>query len=94
MLKLKEKTESLISSPQEELLEKLVRKDHAFRTLNNVLNFTNLFTPYRSLYSHTGTIGIANVLDFKVLKDISPFQGMVFCDKLYDCREANTLLVS
>jgi len=58
MLKTKEKTETLVASPQQELLEKLVRQDHAFRALNNVLNFTKLFTPYRSLYSHTGTIGI------------------------------------
>ena len=58
MLKTPEKTEALASSPQEELLEKLVRQDHAFRTLSAILNFNALFRPYRSLYSHTGTIGI------------------------------------
>jgi IS5 family transposase len=31
----------------------------------------------------------ANVLDFKVVKGICPEQGMVFMDKLYDCREAD-----
>lgn len=58
MLKTKEKTQTLVHSPQEEMLEKLVKKDHAFRTLNTVLNFEKLFEPYRSLYSHTGTAGI------------------------------------
>lgn len=31
----------------------------------------------------------ANVLDFKAVKDICPKQGMVFMDKLYDCKEAD-----
>ena len=30
----------------------------------------------------------ANVLDFKLIKNICPKQGMVFADKLYDCHEA------
>lgn len=34
----------------------------------------------------------ANVLDFKVLEHICPDQGMVLCDKLYDCREADRVL--
>lgn len=58
MLKTLEKTEVLVSSPQEELLEKLVRSDHAFRTLNSILDFGKLFEPYRLLYSHTGTAAI------------------------------------
>lgn len=31
----------------------------------------------------------ANVLDFKTVKNICPKQGMVFMDKLYDCKEAD-----
>lgn len=31
----------------------------------------------------------ANVVDFKVTRNICPQQGMVFMDKLYDCREAD-----
>jgi len=31
----------------------------------------------------------ANVLDFKVTKSICPSQGMIFADKLYDCKEAD-----
>lgn len=58
MLKTKEKTQVLVHSPEEEMLEKLVRQDHAFRTLRAILNFEKLFEPYRSLYSHTGTVGI------------------------------------
>jgi len=31
----------------------------------------------------------ANVVDFKVTKSICPKQGMVFTDKLYDCKESD-----
>ncbi len=31
----------------------------------------------------------ANVLDFKAVRSICPGQGMVFADKLYDCKEAD-----
>lgn len=31
----------------------------------------------------------ANVLDFKTVKNICPDQGMVFMDKLFDCKEAD-----
>lgn len=34
----------------------------------------------------------ANVMDFKALPDVCPDQGMVFTDKLYDCREADHVL--
>ena len=34
----------------------------------------------------------ANVLDFKALKHICPNQGLVFMDKLYDCKEADLVL--
>lgn len=34
----------------------------------------------------------ANVLDYKATKNIAPKVGMVFSDKLYDCRENNTVL--
>jgi IS5 family transposase len=34
----------------------------------------------------------ANVLDYKVTKNIAPKAGMVFSDKLYDCRENNNVL--
>ena len=34
----------------------------------------------------------ANVLDFKALKNVCPSQGMVFMDKLYDCKEADFVL--
>lgn len=34
----------------------------------------------------------ANTLDFKALNEVCPNQGMVFLDKLYDCREANQVL--
>lgn len=31
----------------------------------------------------------ANVVDFRVMKNICPKQGMIFTDKLYDCEEAD-----
>jgi IS5 family transposase len=34
----------------------------------------------------------ASVLDYQVLKNICPKQGLVFMDKLYDCREADLAL--
>lgn len=38
------------------------------------------------------TVTPANVLDFEVLEQICPSQGMVFMDKLYDCARANRIL--
>lgn len=38
------------------------------------------------------TVTPANVLDFEVLGQICPSQGMVFMDKLYDCRKADRIL--
>lgn len=34
----------------------------------------------------------ANVLDFKALKNVCPNQGMVFTDKLFDCKEADNVI--
>ena len=67
MLKIPEKTQALVRSQEEEMLEKLVRHDHAFRMLNSILNFETLFEPYRSLYSNTGTAGIEVVKGLKSL---------------------------
>lgn len=38
------------------------------------------------------TVTPANVLDFEVLDQICPAQGMVFMDKLYDCKKAELIL--
>lgn len=35
------------------------------------------------------TVTPANVLDFKTVKNICPSQGMIFMDKLFDCKEAD-----
>lgn len=35
----------------------------------------------------------ANVLDFKMTESMCPKQGMVFCDKLYDCKHANQTII-
>lgn len=54
-------------SKEEEIMEKLVREDHAFRKLNKIVNFEKLIIPYRSLYSDLGKEGIDVVKGFKSL---------------------------
>jgi IS5 family transposase len=34
----------------------------------------------------------ANILDFQAIDEVCPNQGMVFCDKLYDCEYANQII--
>ena len=67
MLKKENKTIKLFTSTEEEIIEKLVKEDHAFRKLNNVVDFEKLIIPYRKLYSNTGAEGIDIVKGFKAL---------------------------
>ncbi len=48
----------LFSSPEAEILDKAVKADHPFRTLNRSLNIDQIAKPYRKLYSKTGAKGI------------------------------------
>ena len=52
MLKKENKTIKLFTSTEEEIIEKLVKEDHAFRKLNKIVDFEKLIIPYRKLYSH------------------------------------------
>lgn len=54
-------------SKEEEIMEKLVKEDHAFRKLNKIVNFEKLIVPCRSLYSDMGKEGIDVVKGFKSL---------------------------
>lgn len=68
MLKVKEKTVKMVLSKEEELLEKLVKDEHAFRKLNAVVDFETLLHPYRStLYSDLGKAGIDIEKGFRAL---------------------------
>ena len=67
MLKKENKTIKLFTSTEEEIIEKLVREDHAFRKLNKIIDFEDLIIPYRKLYSDVGAEGIDVVKGFKAL---------------------------
>lgn len=57
----------MITTNEEEILEKMVAKDHAFRKLNEIINFADIVSPYYRLYSEIGTKGIDIVKGFKCL---------------------------
>lgn len=67
MVKQENKTIKLFTSTEEEIIEKIVKPDHAFRKLNVVIDFENLVLPYRKLYSDTGAEGIDVIKGFKTL---------------------------
>lgn len=67
MVKIKEKTAKLFLTKEEEIIEKLVRKDHVFRKLKEVIDFEETLAPYYKLYSDIGTEGIDVVKGFKTL---------------------------
>jgi len=67
MVKQENKTIKLFTSTEEEIIEKIVKQDHAFRKLNAVINFESLILPYRKLYSNTGAEGIDVIKGFKTL---------------------------
>ena len=142
MVKIEPKTIKMFTTTEEELIEKMVGSNHAFRKLNSLIAFEELISPYRELYSTIGKEGVdvikgfktlliqfwenysdremekvlqenvavkwfcgfglidklavtpANVLDPQVLENICPNQGMVFMDKLYDTKKANSILIA
>ena len=51
MVKIEPKTIKMITTTEEELIEKMISGKHAFRKLNNVIAFEKLISPYRELYS-------------------------------------------
>jgi IS5 family transposase len=57
----------MITTNEEEILEKLVSCDHAFRKINELVNFYDIVSPYYELYSNIGTKGINIVKGFKCL---------------------------
>jgi IS5 family transposase len=67
MVKIKNKTIKMITTTEEEIIEKMVGKNHAFRRLNEVINFDELIAPYRELYSSIGAEGVDVIKGFKIL---------------------------
>lgn len=67
MLKTKEQTGKLFLTIEEKIIEQLVREDHVFRKLNEIIDFSELVCPYRNLYSDIGAEGIDVVKGFKSL---------------------------
>jgi len=61
------KTIKMITTTEEEIIEKLVKFDHAFRKLNETIDFEELIIPYRELYSDIGKEGIDVIKGFKAL---------------------------
>jgi len=67
MVKRENKTIKMITTNEEEILEKLVAADHVFRKLNEVVNFAEIVSPYYTLYSDIGTKGVDILKGFKCL---------------------------
>ena len=67
MVKIENKTIKLVTTTEEEIIEKLVKEDHAFRKLQQSVNFEKLISPYRELYSSIGAEGIDVIKGFKAL---------------------------
>lgn len=67
MVKRENKTIKMITTNEEEILEKLVAADHAFRKLNETVNFAEIVSPYYCLYSEIGSAGIDILKGFKCL---------------------------
>ncbi len=67
MVKIQPKTIKMITTTEEEIFEKLVKSDNVFRKLNSLIDFEELVSPYRELYSDTGAQGIDIIKGFKSL---------------------------
>lgn len=67
MVKIEPKTIKMFTTTEEELIEKMVGSNHAFRRLNNLINFEELISPYRELYSTIGKEGVDVIKGFKAL---------------------------
>lgn len=67
MVKIESKTIKMITNTEEEIIEKMVDQNHAFRKLSNIINFEVLIAPYRELYSSIGAEGVDVIKGFKAL---------------------------
>ena len=57
----------MIFATEDELFDKLITPDHAFRRIKQLVNFTELVEPLRELYNDLGNIGFDVEKGFKAL---------------------------
>ena len=67
MVKRDNPTIKMITTNEEDILEKMVAEDHPFRQLNKIINFADIASPYYGLYSEIGAKGIDILKGFKCL---------------------------
>ena len=67
MVNYQNKTVRWLTSTEEEIIEAIVDKNHAFRKLNRLIDFEILIAPYRNLYSEIGAEGVDIIKGFKAL---------------------------
>lgn len=67
MVKKENKTIKMITTNEEEILEKMVKEDNVFRKINDLVNFYEIVSPYYTLYSDMGAQGLDIVKGFKCL---------------------------
>lgn len=67
MVKKENKTIKMITTSEEEIMEKLVKADDPFRKICVLVDFYKIISPYYNLYGNTGAKGIDIVKGFKCL---------------------------
>lgn len=67
MVNCSNKTVQWLTTTEEEIIEKMIDKNHAFRKLNEIIDFEALVSPYRKLYSSIGAEGVDVIKGFKAL---------------------------
>jgi len=67
MVNRENKTIKMITTNEEEILEKLVSPEHPFRKLSQIVNFAGIASPYYVLYSDIGAKGIDILKGLKCL---------------------------
>jgi IS5 family transposase len=67
MVKIDNKTVKWVTTTEEEIIEKMVDRNHAFRKLSSIIDFEILVYPYRELYSSIGAEGVDVIKGFKAL---------------------------
>lgn len=58
MQKYSNRTSAMLMKTEAEVFDALIPSDHPFRQLNDLIDFSELIAPLRSLYSELGTTGI------------------------------------
>jgi len=67
MQKPADKTQKMLFDSEEELLEKMVKQDHAYRKVKRLVPLEKLVAPFKKLYSDKGAVGIAVEKGFAAL---------------------------